>query len=125
MDSDPFDPVSLQIGASTPVAQPARLRRRAHQFVMVPLAWKARLNSARNACTLKVALELQFRHWKTGGRSVILANSAMADIGVHRHSKWRALRELEALGLIKVVRRPRKSPEVIVLSVTDDKGQAT
>ena len=33
--------------------------------------------------------------------------SGLRDIGVSRHSKWRALTDLERLGLITIERRPR------------------
>ena len=125
MRDDPFNLASLMIDAPPLATTPAKARRSKRGFVMVPLAWKNRLSAACNVCTLKVALELLFRHWKTGGKPILLANAAMGQLGVRRHSKWRALRELEALGLIKVERRPRKSPKVIVLDLPNDGDDET
>jgi hypothetical protein len=124
MHDGSFDPAKLQIDALMPASKAPEPRRRPRQFVMLPLAWKSRLGAARHACTLKVAIELQFRHWKSRGGPIRLANAAMAQIGVHRNSKWRALLELEGLGLIKIARRPRKSPEVTVLDLPEDDDAA-
>ena len=45
-----------------------------------------------------------------------LSNAALEKEGVTRRAKWRALRELEALRLIMVERRPRQSPRVVLLA---------
>jgi hypothetical protein len=45
-----------------------------------------------------------------------------AQKGVDRHSKRRAIRELESLGLIRVTRRLRKSPEIVVVIVGRNDG---
>jgi len=44
-----------------------------------------------------------------------LSNAMLAEIGVTRMQKSRALDELEQLGLIKVKRDPRKSPTIVPL----------
>ena len=111
---DPFEPSQLQISIEQ---QPTDLktpkpRRRKNQFVMVPQAWVSQLNKARHIGTAKVAHHLLFQHWRSGGKPTRLANTAMARIGVSRREKWRALQELEMFGLVSVLRRPRKSPEV-------------
>ena len=114
--SDPFDPAKLRVDAP-PVPKASGLRRRKDQFVMVPLAWVSRLNTARHIGTSKVALHILFQHWKSGGKPIRMANAALERIGVPRREKWRALRELESFGLVKVIRRPRKSPEVTILNL--------
>jgi hypothetical protein len=86
--------------------------RRQQRFVRVPLVWIDRLRTSSRAVTYKVALHLLFEHWRKGGRPVKLANAKLAEAGVNRASKWRALGELERLGLIAIERRPRKSPLV-------------
>jgi hypothetical protein len=89
---------------------------RGRQFVMVPLAWKERLSEAAYIGTYRVALHLLYRNWKQDRRSGPLSNMALAREGVSRWGKWRALRELELLELIKIERRPRKSPVITVIN---------
>jgi hypothetical protein len=89
--------------------------RRRHQFIKVPRVWSDRLLAARYISTYRLAHYLLFHHWKTEGRTIPLSNVAAAGIKVSRVEKWRALRELEHLELIQVVRRKRKSPLITVL----------
>ena len=91
-------------------------RHKGRQFVMVPLAWKERLSQAAYIGTYRVALHLLYRDWKEGSRPVLVSNVALAREGVSRWGKWRALRELESLGLVKIERRPRKSPVITVIN---------
>ena len=105
--SNPFDPEKLRVD-TLPVPKASEPRRRKDQFVKVPLAWVSRLNTARHIGTSKVALHILFQHWKSGGKPIRLANAALARIGVPRRAKWRALRELESVGLVKIIRHPRK-----------------
>jgi hypothetical protein len=49
-----------------------------------------------------------------------LANGVLEIYGVSRGQKWRALKELEALGLIRVEHCERKSPRVTVLHPAQD-----
>jgi hypothetical protein len=72
-------------------------QRRKNKFVMVPVEWMDRLDSARHASTFKIALRLLYRHWKAGSNQpVTLSNTGLG--GVARGTKWRALAELESLG---------------------------
>lgn len=84
-------------------------------FVRVPVLWVERLAEARHLATYRLALYLLYRSWKTGSRSITLSNGVLAAEGITRWTKWRALRELERLGLVGVERRPRKAPRVTVL----------
>jgi hypothetical protein len=93
---------------------PTRLKHR--KFIKVPLIWKECLSEAAYIGTYRVALHLLYRHWKEGGRPILLSNVALATEGVSRWGKWRALRELELLGLVKIERRPRKSPVITVIN---------
>jgi hypothetical protein len=61
-----------------------------------------------------VALHLLYRHWKNGGQSFLLGNRALEKEAVSRFAKWRALDELEQLGLISIERRLRRSPRITV-----------
>jgi len=90
-------------------------RRRQHQFTIIPHNWSDQLKTARYISTFKIAHHLLYQHWKAGGRPITLTNVALTGAGVSRRSKWHALNELERLKLIKVERRPRKSPLVTLL----------
>ena len=78
--------------------------------------WAEALSQARLAATWRLALillaeaENQFCpiYFK-------LPNKALAKQGISRKAKWRALKELSDLGLILLLKQPRKSPLVKVL----------
>jgi hypothetical protein len=101
--------------APRPVA--TNTKERHQQFVKFPRAWVDRLRTARYTSTYRVALHLLFRHWKSDGRPIQLSNVALAEAGVSRDQKWRALRELECLGLIRIERRRRRSPVITLLII--------
>jgi hypothetical protein len=95
------------------------VKRRPRQklgFVMMALGWKNQLYKAHYACTLKVGIELHYLSYKSFHKPFVLTNVAAARIGIDRQAKYRALRELQALGLIAVEQRPRKSPMITVLN---------
>jgi hypothetical protein len=118
---DPFDLEDLRIDPSDAVLVPSagRAARRKLQFIKMPLVWFDRLGSARNTATFKVALRLLQLHFRDRGRPVQLGNLALGLIEVSRKQKHRALMELERLGLVRIERRPRKSP--IVTTILDQK----
>jgi hypothetical protein len=99
------------------VAKPRRQQQR--EFIMVTQEQSDRLDKAANLGTERVFRHLLFltwREWRTrAGKPVTLANAELARKGVDRRTKWRALLELEALGLIRMERRYKKSPIVTVL----------
>jgi hypothetical protein len=110
--SDPFDLKTLRLDQDQVGERPAvptKLRRRRH-FVTLPMAWYERMRAVRSPQTYRVAWYLLYLHWKGGGEPITLANGMLEADGVDRFAKWRALSELEHLGLIMVERRPRKSP---------------
>jgi hypothetical protein len=96
-----------------PGMKPKPRRRRSDAFVMVPWAWVERLERTRNATTMKIAHRLLHLDWKSQGQPAALSNIAVARF-VGRRGKWRALRELERLGLIRVERRTGSSPKIVV-----------
>jgi hypothetical protein len=85
------------------------------KFIRVPWEWVDRLKTTNRGSTYRLALLLIYEYWRTGGRPIRLSNAMLAGDGVTRKSKWRALRELEQLELVKIERRPRKSPVVTLL----------
>jgi hypothetical protein len=92
-------------------------KQRHQQFVKFPRAWVDRLQRASYTSTYRVALHLLFHHWKSDGCPIRLSNVALAEAGVSRDQKWRALRELECLGLIRIERRRRRSPMITLLII--------
>ena len=117
---DPFDLEKFRLSpedvkAYADKAAPAR-RRSGREFTIVPRSWSDRLKGARLATTYKLAVYLLYHHWKTGN-PIALTNVALAGTGVTRRSKWRALCELERLGLVEVERRARRSPRVTPLKL--------
>jgi hypothetical protein len=89
--------------------------RKEGSFVTIPLAWKDRLFESHRLFTIMVGIELRFLFFKAFHKPFPLTNTAMEKIGVERHAKYRALAELEDLGLIKVEKRLKKSPLITVL----------
>jgi hypothetical protein len=116
---DPFDLKTLrldrgQVGERS-AAVPTKIRRRQQHFATLPMTWYERMREVRSCQTYRVAWYLLYLHWKAGGELVTLANRMLEMDGVDRFAKWRALNELERLGLIAVKRRPRKSPTIKLL----------
>jgi hypothetical protein len=85
-----------------------KTQKRQQQFVKVPCVWMERLEGARYVATYRVAWHVLFRNWQSNGKPFTLSNGAVK--GVSRWQKWRALQELERLGLVTVERRKRKTP---------------
>ncbi len=92
-------------------AQPKRWQR---QFVRVPWAWVERLRAARRVGTYRLALVLIYENWRLGGRTIALSNVFALAEGLPARSKWRALAELESLGLIQVKRQRRYAPRIVL-----------
>jgi hypothetical protein len=90
-------------------------RRKKKHFIKIPQTWVDRLIEARYTVTYRVALHVLYRHWRERGAPFTLANGVLAMKGVTRGTKWRALQELEKLGLITIERRDRRSPRITVL----------
>ena len=86
-------------------------------FIMVPMAWLERLRSCRSRAVYMLTLHLLHREFQEKGKPFPLGNDALAEGGVSRFAKRRALLKLEELGLISVERRSRKSPRIFVHKV--------
>ena len=94
-------------------ASPTKPKKRRQHFVRVPWMWMEKLIGCRGQ-TLRIAFVVLYLDWKSKGRPVKLANKLPQMVGVSRRAKWRALTDLENLGLISVERRAKKSPMVQV-----------
>jgi hypothetical protein len=113
--TDEYDLENLRLPAdivlSSRAVEPRKLEKRRKHFVKVPFTWlEALVGASGNTCRL--ALHLLYLHWKDNGAPIKLANGMLEIDGISRWSKWRALSELEGRGLVKVERRPGKSPIV-------------
>jgi hypothetical protein len=88
----------------------SRIERR--RFAQIPLTWlRDPTWQKKIAPDLRLYLLLQYAT-KRGSRSVRLTTEMLADVGIARQNKHRYLTQLEASGLVKVVRDGRRLPEV-------------
>jgi hypothetical protein len=95
----------------------SRSRKKAiGDFVMVPRIWVERLERAKHVVTYRLALDVLLRAWRSKNySSLAVSNVTATKAGISRASKWRALRELERLGLIVIMTRPSRAPSIKVL----------
>jgi hypothetical protein len=123
---DPFDLDSLRVDSVDPRFRqpqpPTRVKKWRRQFIKFPWTWATALQSATRVSTFKLALLLLYESWRMGGRPIVLSNILSQAEGLSRRSKWNALAELEALGLIRVERRKRRSPVLVLRHL--DGGQS-
>jgi hypothetical protein len=116
-DQNSFDLDALRIDPADPAFRPKatpRKKKWERQFVKLPWAWLDRLGPM-NVVAWRIATHLLYEHWRTGGKPIALSNVASAAAGVAPGTKWRGLKALEQAGLIRIERRPRKSPIVTLL----------
>jgi len=121
--NDPFAVEDLRVDPSdsTLVSKAARPRKAKweRKFIQFPWLWVERLETTNRGSTYRLALLLLYEYWRNGGRPIKLSNAKLANNGLTRKSKWRALLELERFGLVKVERRPRKSPLITLIMGTE------
>jgi hypothetical protein len=96
------------------VEEPARRSKRRRHWVKVPCLWLEALTGA-SGQVYALALHLLYRVWRNGGEPVKLGNGDLKIDGISASAKRRALNELERRGLVKVERRPKRSPVVRLL----------
>jgi hypothetical protein len=91
------------------------VKHKADTFVKVPLWWAEQ--AARATDTQKAFVWVWLLHlaWKAHSNTVTFPNKRLEAWGVGRKVKSRALRGLEAAGLIRVVWQKKKSPIVTLL----------
>ena len=116
MADDGFSVENLRVKDLPPLDPAiARPRRRSREFVMMSREQSDRLDKAVNFGTERVFRHLLFLDWRAPGKPLQVGNIALAKKGIDRRVKWRALRELETLGLIVVKWPSKRSPVVTVL----------
>jgi hypothetical protein len=116
MADDGFSVENLRVKDLPPLDPAvARPRRRSREFIQLSREQFDRLTKAKRPSAERVFLHLLFLTWRLPDKPVVLANTGLADKGIDRHAKRRALLELEALGLVRVEWRRQKSPIITVL----------
>lgn len=101
-----------------PKPQPARPARapRTGRFIQLPYERTLAAAGQIKAAPLAVLIELTWRRFKSHQNPVTLANKALRAVGISHEAKNRALRQLEAAGLITITWRGRgRSPLVTLL----------
>lgn len=84
-------------------------------YVRVPLWWMEQAAQATRSPQAFVCVWLLHLSWKAGSLTFPLPNGRLAEHGVDRQAKRRALGNLEKAGLITVNRRDRKTPIVTLV----------
>jgi hypothetical protein len=117
MERDPFDLEKLRVDPGDLAKlqpKPTKSKKWQRRFIQVPWAWIERLQSTQRASTYRLAMLLLYAAWRSGGRAVVLSNVLFEAEGLSARSKWRALAELEGLGLVQVERHAGRSPRVVL-----------
>jgi hypothetical protein len=99
-----------ELHAATPVK-----RKKLEPFVKVSLWWAAEAAKATKTPKALVWIRLLHLSWKAKSRTFPLPNAKLESDGVTRFAKYRALRELEAAGLIMGERRHGKTMVVSIV----------
>jgi hypothetical protein len=79
IEDDPFELDKLKLPPEMVrercITVPRKIRH--GHFVKVPCWWIERLARARYTATYRLAMHLLYRHWKTGGRPILLPNGLL------------------------------------------------
>ena len=88
------------------------------KFLKVPIPWSWLSKAARlKGQALHVGMALWFLAGIKRNGTITLSGSVLEDLGVSRHSGYRALHALESAGLISVDRYTGRNPVVTILDV--------
>lgn len=86
-------------------------------FIKGPIPWNWICSAAQcTGKTLQVALAIHFLSGLTRSKTVKLPNKIMLQLGVDRHSKYRAINKLESENLIKVTRKQGQAPTITIIT---------
>jgi hypothetical protein len=96
-DEKLFTALQRGAGKSSPPRRHGKARRK-ETFVKLPLRWFEQVTRATRSPQVFVAVWLLHLAWKTGSATFPLPNGKLAECGVERRMKWRALANLEAAG---------------------------
>jgi hypothetical protein len=92
-------------------------RKKADPFVKVPLWWAEAAAKATRTLKALVWIELLHAVWKAKSATFSFPSGKLNKRGASRHTKRRALRELEAAGLITIEWRKGKNPIVTLVAL--------
>ena len=115
-EDDELEFLALQqrpAGAPAPEKTKTRARKTTDRFAMVPIWWVEQASKVTSTPGALVLVWMLYMAWKTGSNTFPLTNVQLR--GVHRNTKYKMLRELEAAGLIQVSREGKKAPLVTLL----------
>jgi hypothetical protein len=90
-------------------------RKKAEPFVKVPLWWAEAAAKATRTPKALVWVELLHVAWKTKRLTFPLPCGKLKKRGVDRETRRRALHDLEAAGLVKVLWKRGKTPVVTIV----------
>jgi hypothetical protein len=108
----------IEVETIHPDTAPTKKRHKTSEpFVKVPLWWIAAAAKATRSPATVVCVELLHASWKAKSPTFPLPNGKLQRLGVTRETKRRVLRSLEQEGLVRVVRLPRKTPIVTLISL--------
>ena len=118
MAPDVFDDLEVlrattsQLTPRAPSSSPRRRQRSTESFARIPYAKGLALHQHDiGSAGWTILLELDRLILEARGRNpVSLTNHHLRQYGVDRAGKWRALRKLEAAGVIAIERRGREAP---------------
>lgn len=85
-------------------------------WVKVPLRWARTVaDTVGSPKAFFVTIWLLHLAWKTKSNTFSIPNGQLGTYGIHRNTKAATILALEQAGLIKVERRPRKTPIVTLI----------
>jgi hypothetical protein len=116
-EGDEDERLFVEMRRGTGKAPPRRGTKARHKdaFVKVPLWWLEQATRATRTQQAFICVWLLHLAWKAKSPTFPVPNGQLGKHGFGRHTKHRALTNLEAAGLIKVERRADKNPVVTLL----------
>ncbi len=110
-------PRSQRTAGTTAILATATTSQRDRRFLKGPIPWAWLTEAAKlPGHVLHIALALWFRAGVTRSETVVLTTMLLKELGVDRHAKYRALRQLEQAGLVSVAHQHGKNPHVTLRS---------
>jgi hypothetical protein len=92
-----------------------RARKKAEQFVLIPLQWASDMAKATRTPGATVWILLRYMAWKTNSQTFPLSNVLLERYGIARETKRRVLAKLAAAGQIKIQHRHKQAPIITLL----------
>lgn len=90
--------------------------QRKEKFIKGPISWQWITTAGQlSGSALKVGLILWFLAGLNRSRTVKLSNRYLDEFGLHRTSKYKAIKDLEKAGLVSVAEGVGKSPTVTII----------